>query len=467
MQIIHLLQSLLFCEAWLPGSWQGCLLTRLAIDHQKTQQCSAECSSYCNVCGSIACCKVDRSILFWCWCRLFADHGNYCTAGQSVLEAVAHPGFIEFHDSPCRALVLDAANGQYKVYDLSKPSYRVLYCLSADGITDIKLSRSYILLVKELQRKQWCRRHGQDATIALTVKPAGEFKQPESPEHDSWQQERNQQHQQQQLSQPQPKEDSSVCSSSLSINHICGRQSRRPPRQSVAPLEVLSAADGQVLVRHELPVELCHSGFQVLELFDEHLLIKQALQPIMIHNVLSLSLLGSNAHELLSQLSSFMHLQGHNMFLTVTGQILATWTFKAQMVARFAEHELWYPVDNQVDQLVCLSGDWLISYCKPRSSRAHLPAAGAAGAIAVSSVVTGKPLARIEAPDSGDPDVEGASVLGQAANNKTSCDTLLDTSHDKATRAALTDVTAVLYDEHMRVIYTGNRGGLVHKWSAG
>jgi hypothetical protein len=35
------------------------------------------------------------------------------------------------------------------VYDLSSPSYSLLYCLPAAGVTDVKLGSSYVLLVKE------------------------------------------------------------------------------------------------------------------------------------------------------------------------------------------------------------------------------------------------------------------------------------------------------------------------------
>jgi hypothetical protein len=40
------------------------------------------------------------------------------------------------------------------VYDLSSPSYSLLYCLPAAGITDVKLGSSYMLLVKEAVTKR-------------------------------------------------------------------------------------------------------------------------------------------------------------------------------------------------------------------------------------------------------------------------------------------------------------------------
>jgi hypothetical protein len=43
---------------------------------------------------------------------------------------------------------------QYKVYDLSSPSYSLLYCLPAAGITDVKLGSSYVLLIKEAVQRQ-------------------------------------------------------------------------------------------------------------------------------------------------------------------------------------------------------------------------------------------------------------------------------------------------------------------------
>jgi hypothetical protein len=52
---------------------------------------------------------------------------------------------------------------QYKVYDLSSPSYSLLYCLPAAGITDVKLGSSYILLVREaVQRQKQQQQHHHD-----------------------------------------------------------------------------------------------------------------------------------------------------------------------------------------------------------------------------------------------------------------------------------------------------------------
>ena len=69
--------------------------------------------------------------------------------------------------------------------------------------------------------------------------------------------------------------------------------------------------------------------------------------------------------------------------------------------------------------------------------------ASSVGTINVSNILTGKCLAKIQAPDS-----EGSGAEGMRV------------------QSALEDVTALFYDEERNEIYTGNRQGLVHVWSA-
>ena len=63
-----------------------------------------------------------------------------------------------------------------------------------------------------------------------------------------------------------------------------------------------------------------------------------------------------------------------------------------------------------------------------------------AGAINISCILSGKCLAKIRAPPAGR---EGVSP----------------------TEEALTDVTAIFYDEEHNEIYSGNRNGIVSVWS--
>jgi hypothetical protein len=67
------------------------------------------------------------------------------------------------------------------VYDLSSPSYSLLYCLPAAGVTDVKLGSSYVLLVKEAvitpqqqqQRHKQQQQHQQQQQRQGEAEPAG------------------------------------------------------------------------------------------------------------------------------------------------------------------------------------------------------------------------------------------------------------------------------------------------------
>ena len=86
---------------------------------------------------------------------------------------------------------------------------------------------------------------------------------------------------------------------------------------------------------------------------------------------------------------------------------------------------------------------------------------GAAGSINVSSILTGKCLAKINATNCS-PKVDdelGSSSTGKSKkSNKSSY--ITSTVGD-----ALEDMTSLFYDEERNEIYTGNRHGLVHVWS--
>ncbi|WIA16717.1 hypothetical protein OEZ85_013371 [Tetradesmus obliquus] len=371
--------------------------------------------------------------------------GPWCiAAGMAICEPVAFPGFVEFDEAAHRALLLNVATMQYKVYDLSSPSYSLLYCLPAAGVTDVKLGSSYLLLVREAQRQQRQQQQQQQQQMKdgtghlLLVREA-------------------QQQQQQQQEEDENKGDR------------CGVSTM------VLPLQVLSAVNGMLLRRHELATPPgSQPTLEVLELFGDNLLLKQPLAPFKIYNVLSLALQACSSHESLSSVSSFLHLQQQQLFMTISYHTLTTWNFKAQAVATFEDHELFYP-DARHDALVYVSSDWVASYCRPKGSSSLLPAAGAVGAIHLSSPATGRLIAKVTASqpaaDDSAEDAEtelqqrllvpqqqqqGGWTLGKAA-----------AAGELSAQTALADVTALLYDEHQHVIYTGSTAGVVHKWAPG
>eukprot|EP00775_Hariotina_reticulata_P012436 gene12436-12573_t len=341
---------------------------------------------------------------------------------HDICDAVAHPGFIECDDDSKRCLVLNAEAMQYKVYDLSKPWYPLLFCLSAVAVADVKISCSHLLIVREDPRPH---HHQQDVFVPGQRCEAALASSPQRP-------------------------------GGKDYSHITGDTAAAAGSKDLV-LNVLSIVNGQLLADHRVP--LLAGGvkeLQVLELFGTMLLMRQPLHPFMIYNVLRMNVEAVSQAEELSQVSSFLYLDPQHLFLTVTGHKLTTWNFKAQAVCCFEDHELWYP-DNQ--QPLYLSHDWVISYCRLKGSHTLLPARGAVGAIHVSNVCTGKLVAKIEAKQPADEEDDMQQLLLDPG-----CCPSPDSS---AMRLALADVSVVVYDDVGHAIFTGNHAGHVHKWGVG
>ena len=94
---------------------------------------------------------------------------------------------------------------------------------------------------------------------------------------------------------------------------------------------------------------------------------------------------------------------------------------------------LWHNDCNTNNIYITSEQDVIISYCK--ATKASTDAA-AAGSINISNILTGHSIAKL-------------------------------TKESDGTINALTDVTALFYDEEHNEIYTGNKDGFVHIWANG
>ncbi|GJN14740.1 hypothetical protein PR202_gb01596 [Eleusine coracana subsp. coracana] len=163
---------------------------------------------------------------------------------------------------------------------------------------------------------------------------------------------------------------------------------------SSVPLKILSIEDGTVLKSFS---HLLHRNKKVdfIEQFNEKLLVKQEGENLQILDVRNFQLTEVSRTEFMTP-SAFIFLYELQLFLTFRNRSVAVWNFRA-------------------------------------------------GSINVSSILTGKCLAKIKS--------------GNECKEKKAW------KFQNTVAEALEDITALYYDEDRDEIYTGNRHGLVHVWS--
>eukprot|EP00898_Chlorokybus_atmophyticus_P004301 jgi/Chlat1/4872/Chrsp31S04889 len=204
--------------------------------------------------------------------------------------------------------------------------------------------------------------------------------------------------------------------------------------QSHVPLKILSIEDGKVLKDF---THMLHRNKKVdfIEQFNEKLLVKQENENLQILDVRTSELVEVSRTDFMTP-SAFIFLYENQLFLTFRNRTVALWNFRGEIVTSFEDHLLWYPDCNTNNIYITSDQDLIISYCKPhpddRRIEGHM-----VGSINISSILTGKCLAKIQA--------------GSDKSYRT---------HD-----ALEEVTALFYDEDRNEIYTGNKQGLVHVWA--
>lgn len=212
------------------------------------------------------------------------------------------------------------------------------------------------------------------------------------------------------------------------------------------PLQILNIETGEVLKALDEDIDPKHgSKVDFIEQFNEKLLVKQEHGPLTIRDVRTGELTTVPSSQFVTP-NAFIFLYENQLFLTFRDRNVEVWNFRGEQVTTFEDHVLWHSDCNTNNIYITSSQDLIISYCHSGTgppARAAVARDGPnpkSGTINISSIMTGKCLAKIEAPQPCGP--EGIAV-----------------------EEALTDVTALFYDEQNNEIYTGNRNGVVHVWS--
>ena len=201
-------------------------------------------------------------------------------------------------------------------------------------------------------------------------------------------------------------------------------------QSSSIPLRILSIEDGTVLKSF---THMLHRGKGVdfIEQFNEKLLIKQQDENLRIVDVQDGTVVEVDK-SVFPTPSAFIFLYENQLFLTFKHHLVQVWNFKGHLVSSFEDHRLWYSgpstCSNTSNIAINSKQDTIISYCLDGDN-------ASGGAINVSSILSGKLLARIK------PKAKSNGV---------------DAVHG---------ITALFYDEERNEIYTGNRSGVVHVWN--
>ena len=216
-------------------------------------------------------------------------------------------------------------------------------------------------------------------------------------------------------------------------------------RDKRVPLQILNIENGEVLktLSQEIPGG---SKVDFIEQFNEKLLVKQEGAPLSIRDVRTGALVTVPLSQFVTP-NAFIFLYEKARFLTFHNKSVEVWNFRGERAAAFEDHTLWHSDRTTNNIYITADQGLIISYCHagPLAASPAVASRGGvpppeAGAINISCILSGKCLAKIRAPPAGR---EGVSP----------------------TEEALTDVTAIFYDEEHNEIYSGNRNGIVSVWS--
>eukprot|EP00873_Tetraselmis_striata_P021594 jgi/Tetstr1/441858/TSEL_030069.t1 len=210
-------------------------------------------------------------------------------------------------------------------------------------------------------------------------------------------------------------------------------------------LRLLSIEDGESVVDFEYKL-LPGRKVDFVEQFHEKLLVKQEGECLQITDVRSGETREVPRTESMAP-AAFIFLYDNSMFLTFQQRAVSVWNFAGELVTQFQEQQLWHPDARTNNIYITAQQELIISYCQDEDTlwaqrdqaftESPSPPTNT-GAISVSNILTGALLARIQ-PD----------------------------PHNELSQAALSDVTALFYNEERSEIYTGTRGGMVHVWARG
>ncbi|KAE9587290.1 putative transcription factor WD40-like family [Lupinus albus] len=235
---------------------------------------------------------------------------------------------------------------------------------------------------------------------------------------------------------------------------ICSKAS------SHVPLKILSIEDGTVLKSFN---HLLYRNKRVnfIEQFNEKLLVKQENENLQILDVRTFELTEVSRSEFVTP-SAFIFLYEKQLFLAFRNRTVAVWNFRGELVTSFEDNLLWHPDCSMNNIYITNDHNLIISYCKADSDDSL---SEGNCSINVSSILTGKCLAKIRASNSFPMEKE-CSCVDNCSGSSCNSRKRKHVSRIKSTVAeALEEITALYYNEERNEIFTGNERGLVHVWS--
>ncbi|WOH01288.1 hypothetical protein DCAR_0520670 [Daucus carota subsp. sativus] len=130
---------------------------------------------------------------------------------------------------------------------------------------------------------------------------------------------------------------------------------------------------------------------------------------------------------------------------------------RGELVTTFEEHHFLNPADSSFNNTIYTTSDedLIISYGKAETNDQQRN-----GSINISSILTGKSIAKIDAGNSRM--LKECTCSGRRCNSSSHQATEITST----VAQALDDVTALCYDEELNELYTGNQAGLLHVWSS-
>ena len=199
----------------------------------------------------------------------------------------------------------------------------------------------------------------------------------------------------------------------------------KAPNGGHVPLKVLNIESGSVLQSFKHPLHRAKK-IDFIEQFNEKLLVKQENDALQIIDIRS----GSRTEVASSQFmtpSAFIFLYENQLFLTFRQRNVSVWNFRGEMVTAFDDHTLWHPDTNTNNIYITSTQDYIVSYCRRSDTDS-----GAGGGVHISSILTGKCVARLA---------------------------------DGAPLPELQDVTSLFYNEERHELYIGNKQGILTVWA--
>lgn len=184
----------------------------------------------------------------------------------------------------------------------------------------------------------------------------------------------------------------------------------------------------------------------LIELFDEKLLVKQENENLQIVDVRTAELISVERSHFLTP-SAFIFLYEKRMFLTFRKRQVSVWSFRGELVTTFEDHLLWHSDSHTNSIYITQNQDLILSYCN--AGDASEEGESPPGTINVSWIANGKSLAKISNKPAAETDFDGGVVAPRMNGQED----------------ALKEVTALFYNERRGEIYSGNRDGRVHVWS--